>query len=85
MSPLITFIVLFICFELIRRLFQAFKRIKALEAETLELQKHINDHLDMTIAMAETVNKLLDISGDHDAELMALRVKHLTAKLKEKS
>lgn len=83
MSPLVTFIVLFICFILIRHLYQAFKRIKALEAEVVDLQKNINEHLDMTISMGEIINKLLDISGDHDAELMALRVKNLTAKLKD--
>lgn len=85
MSPLVTFIVLFICFVLIRHMYQAFQRIKALEAETLELQKHINDILDMTIEVTETVNQLLDISGEHGLELMSLRVKDLTAKLKEKS
>lgn len=83
MSPLAFFIVLFICFILIRHMYQAFKRIKALEAEVVDLQKNINDHLDMTISMGEIINKLLDISGDHDAELMALRVKNLTAKLKD--
>lgn len=84
MSPLVTFIVLFICFILIRHMYQAFKRIKALEAEVVDLQKNMADHLDMTISLSDIVNKLLDISGDHDTELMRLRINNLTSKLKEK-
>jgi hypothetical protein len=85
MSPLATFIVLFICFALIRHMVKAFKRIKALEAEVVDLQKNMNDHLDTTISLSDIVNKLLDISGDHDTELMRLRIQNLTSKLKEKS
>ena len=81
MSPLATFIVLVICFELIRHLYRAFKRIRALEADLLETQKNLNDHLDITQELSRVVYKILDISGDHDTELMALRAR--THKLKE--
>lgn len=80
MSPLITFIVLFICFELIRRLFQAFKRIKALEERVTNLEKGLSDTLDQMSTMTEIMQRNNDLLDGHDKELLVMRSKFRSIK-----
>ena len=75
MSPLVTFIVLFICFELIRRLFGAFKRIEALEGRVTDLEKGLSDTLDQMSTMTEIMQRNTDLLDGHDKELLVMRSK----------
>ena len=75
MSTLVTFIVLFICFELIRRLFRAFKRIEALEGRVTDLEKGLSDTLDQMSTMTEIMQRNTDLLDGHDKELLVMRSK----------
>jgi len=75
MSPLVTFIVLFICFELISRLFGAFKRIRALEGRLKDLEKGLSDTLDQMSTMTEILQRNTDLLDGHDKELLVMRNK----------
>lgn len=80
MSPLITFIVLFICFILIRHLYQAFKRIKALEERVTNLEKGLSDTLDQMSTMTEIMQRNNDLLDGHDKELLVMRSKFRSIK-----
>ena len=75
MSPLVTFIVLFICFELIRHLVRAFKRIRALEGRVTDLEKGLSDTLDQMSTMTEILQRNNDLLDGHDKELFNMRNK----------
>ena len=75
MSTLVTFIVLFICFELISRLFGAFKRIQALEGRLKDLEKGLSDTLDQMSTMTEIMQRNTDLLDGHDKELFNMRNK----------
>lgn len=75
MSTLVTFIVLFICFELISRLFGAFKRIEALEGRLKDLEKGLSDTLDQMSTMTEIMQRNTDLLDGHDKELFNMRNK----------
>ena len=75
MSTLVTFIVLFICFELISRLFGAFKRIEALEGRVTDLEKGLSDTLDQMSTMTEIMQRNTDLLDGHDKELLVMRSK----------
>ena len=75
MSTLVTFIVLFICFELISRLFGVFKRIEALEGRVTDLEKGLSDTLDQMSTMTEILQRNNDLLDGHDKELFNMRNK----------
>ena len=75
MSTLVTFIVLFICFELIRHLVRAFKRIEALEGRVTDLEKGLSDTLDQMSTMTEILQRNNDLLDGHDKELLVMRSK----------
>ena len=75
MSPLVTFIVLFICFELIRHLVRAFERIRALEGRLKDLEKGLSDTLDQMSTMTEILQRNTDLLDGHDKELFNMRNK----------
>jgi hypothetical protein len=75
MSPLVTFVVLVMCFELIRHLVRAVKRIKALEAEVVDLQKNQNEMLDEMISLSDIVKRNHDLLEGHEKEMLMFRSK----------
>lgn len=75
MSPLLIFIFVFFTVQFIIYHVRAGKRIRALEANLLDLQKAINQHLDNTLDFTKVMDKVIEVSGDHDKELMSIRAK----------
>lgn len=75
MSPLLAFLFIFFTVQFVILHRRAGKRIRALEADLLDLEKAFNQQLDNAMAITEGVGRLADISNDHDKELIAIRAK----------
>lgn len=80
MSPLAFFIVFVICLELIRHLYRAVKRIKALEERVTNLEKGLSDTLDQMSVMSEIMQRNNDLLDGHDKELLVMRSKFRSIK-----
>lgn len=67
MSPLLVFILIFSTVSFIQLHFKAGKRIRALEADLLDLQKSHGELIDCTIQLASVVDK----AAEHHAEYLS--------------